>query len=97
MLHTVNKSPYRSSLLDTAVKFASKGEPILLIEDGVIAAAKGTSQEAKLKEVLQNHEVYALEADLKARGIDQLVDGVQTADYGKFVDLTVEHKVQNWL
>ena len=97
MLHTVNKSPYRSSLLETAVKFAAKGEPILLIEDGVLAAAQGTSKEARLKEILQDHEVYALEADLKARGIDQLVDGVQTADYGKFVDLTVEHKVQNWL
>ena len=97
MLHTVNKSPYRSTLLDTALRYASKGEPLLLIEDGVIAAAQGTSQEEKIKNALKNHEVFALEADLKARGIDQVIDGVQIADYARFVDLAAEHKVQNWL
>ena len=37
MLHTVNKSPFDKSSLDTCLKFAKAGSSILLIEDGVYA------------------------------------------------------------
>ena len=97
MLHTVNKSPLSSRTLGLCLRFAQKGEPILLFEDGVFAAKAGTSVESVMKEAIAKHPVYALSADVKARGIDKLIDGVKVIDYAGWVDLTVEHKVNNWL
>jgi tRNA 2-thiouridine synthesizing protein B len=48
---------------------------------------------------MENVTVYALEPDLKARGVaDKVMDGVKLVDYAGFVDLACEHdKVQAWL
>lgn len=97
MLHTVNKSPFSSSSLDLCLQFAQKDEPILLFEDGVVAAMAGTSIESKIKNALSKHPVYAISADVKARGLEKIIDGVKVIDYGAWVDLTTEHKVNNWL
>ena len=43
MLHTVNKSPYERNTFDTCLAHVKKGSAILLIEDGVYAAMKGTA------------------------------------------------------
>ena len=97
MLHTVNKSPFSSTSLDLCLRFVKKGEPILLYEDGVYAALAGTAQEGKIKGALGSNPVYALSADVKARGVEKLIEGVKVIDYGGWVDLTTEHKVNNWL
>ncbi|RMD71209.1 MAG: sulfurtransferase complex subunit TusB [Gammaproteobacteria bacterium] len=100
MLHTVNKSPFERNSLDTCLRFAKPGSAILLIEDGVYAAMKGTAVEGKIRQALEKHAIYALSADVKARGIEEsrLIERVQVVDYGGFVDLAVEHdKVQAWL
>ncbi len=97
MLHTVNKSPFTNNTLDECVRFAVKGAPIMLIEDGVYAAKAGTSYEAKLKEIMNDHEVYAISADINARGIGQVTEGVKVVDYEGFVELVEEHKVQTWV
>ena len=100
MLHTVNKSPYEKNSLDTCLRLAKSGSAILLIEDGVYAAMKGTSVEDKIKTATQDKTLYALGPDLKARGLDvgQVIDGVTVVDYGGFVDLAAESdKVQAWL
>jgi tRNA 2-thiouridine synthesizing protein B len=97
MLHIINKSPYDRPALDSAL---TTGEgAILLIEDGVYAAAKGGAAEAKIKAAQGKFKVYALQADLEARGLaDRVADGVTAVDYAGFVDLVAEYKTnQSWL
>lgn len=100
MLHTVNKSPFERNALDSCLRLAQKGSAILLFEDAVYAAMKGTALEGKLKEAVAEFRVYALGPDLRARGLDesQVVEGIKVVDYGGFVDLAAENgKVQAWL
>lgn len=97
MLHIVNKSPFTHVNLKTCLTFAGKDDPILLIEDGIYGAVSGTTMEGLMKEAMAIHPVYALEADLKARGIDKVVDGVKVCDYEGFVDLVAEHRPHSWL
>lgn len=95
MLHAVNKSPFRETAMDQAIKFSGEDEPILLYEDAVYAAQKGTAWSPRMEELLKKRSVYALDADVKARGIETM-DGVQRVDYGGFVDLVAEHNIQSW-
>lgn len=97
MLNIINKSPLERGSLDTCLQSADGGA-ILLIEDGVYAATKGSAGEAKLK-AAGKFKVYALGPDLEARGMaDRVMDGVTVVDYGGFVDLVAEHKAsQSWL
>jgi len=97
LLFTVNKSPFLFGHLDSCLQYAIKDTPILLIEDGVYAASKGTSYEKKLKEALGKFEIYALGPDLKARGIASVIDGVKIVDYAGFVDLAEKHNVAPWI
>jgi tRNA 2-thiouridine synthesizing protein B len=99
MLHTVNKSPFEHSALDTCLRYARQGASVLLIEDGVYAAARDTALAGKMQEALKRVQVYALKPDLEARGMqNRVMDGVRLVDYGGFVDLVVEHHaVQSWL
>jgi len=100
MFHTVNKSPFERNSLDTCLRLAKKGTAILLIEDGVIGAVKGTRQSAKLEGAVGDHAVYVLGPDLKARGLteDQVIDGIKVVDYAGFVDLAEEHGTHSaWL
>ncbi len=99
MLHTVNKSPFEYKALETCLKFARQGSAVLLIEDGVYAAAKGTTVSKQVQEALKTLSIYALKPDIDARGMqDRTIDGIRLVDYGGFVDLVVEHSaVQSWL
>ena len=97
MLYMVNKSPLMFGNLESALRTAPSGEPILLYEDGVYAAAAGAASEDLIKKALVEHPVYALQADLEARGLALLVDGVQVIDYDGFVELVEKHHVVPWL
>ena len=99
MLHTVNKSPFEHKALEACLKFAQPGSAVLLIEDGVYAAAKDTAVSLKMQEALKTVSVYALKPDVEARGMqNRVMDGVRLVDYGGFVDLVAEHNaVQSWL
>ena len=97
MLHTVNKTPFQSDSLTQCLKFAQAGDPILLIEDGVYAAQAGGKFADQLKEVSGSGRLYALEGDLKARGINRLLDGVKVIGYEGFVELVEDHQVNTWL
>ena len=98
-LHTVNKSPFDNGTLQTCLKFARQGSTVLLIEDGVYAAARDTSVSKQVQEAMKSTPICALKADVEARGMqDRVMDGVRLVDYGGFVDLVVEHNaVQSWL
>jgi len=100
LLHTVNKSPFDKSSLESCLKHAKAGSKVLLIEDGVYGALKGTAVSDKLQQAIGSDiAVYVLEPDVKARGIaDKLMDGINLVNYEGFVDLVVEQdKVQAWL
>lgn len=98
MLHILNKSPLETNTLDTVLRLAPAGA-LLLIEDAVYAATKGSAAEPKLRQAMGRMKVYALAPDLAARGMaERLIDGVATVDYDGFVDLVVEHpNSQSWL
>jgi tRNA 2-thiouridine synthesizing protein B len=98
MLNIVNKSPLDRSSLDACLQSAEAGA-ILLIEDGVYAATKGSAGETKLNSAGGKFKIYALAPDIEARGIaDRVMDGVTLVDYGGFVDLVAEHRTtQSWL
>jgi tRNA 2-thiouridine synthesizing protein B len=99
MLHTVNKSPFDRNTFDTCLAHVKKGHAVLLIEDGVYAAMKGTEPAKKLEQAMKTVQVYALQPDVEARGIQgRVLDGVKLVDFGGFVDLAAEHPtVQSWL
>jgi tRNA 2-thiouridine synthesizing protein B len=97
MLHTVNKSPLASSALQSALRIAARGAPLLLIEDGVYAAKPGARSESILIEGLAAHPIYALEPDLKARGIASVIDGIRVIGYDGFVELVEQHHVVTWV
>ncbi len=97
MLHTVNKSPFQNSSLENCLRVAQKGDVILLLEDGVYAASVGTARSPLIEQAVKQHTVYAIEADLKARGLDNLIKEVRVASYGDFVDLVEQHPVHAWL
>jgi tRNA 2-thiouridine synthesizing protein B len=98
-LHTVNKSPFEKSSFESCMEHVLEGSAVLLYEDGVYAALKGTAAEGKVKSA-QGVRFYALGPDLKARGLsdERVTGGVQIVDYEGFVDLAAEHdKVVAWV
>lgn len=99
MLHTVNKSPFRTNDLQTCLRHLGDGA-LLLIEDAVYAASPGTRVAEQVEQAASRNGVYVLANDLQARGVsqDQLIPGVKPVDYQGFVELVVEHGTpQAWL
>jgi len=79
---------------------ALPGSGVLLLEDGVYAAVADSAAAALLSALPERVRVYALAADLMARGIDAatVLDDVRVVDYEGFVDLACQYdKVQAWL
>lgn len=99
-LHTVNKSPFEKCSLDSCLRIMQPESAMLLLEDAVYAAVKGTAVEAKIRAAAAHCLIYVLAPDLKARGLEReaCIEAVRLVDYGGFVDLATEHdKVQAWL
>jgi tRNA 2-thiouridine synthesizing protein B len=98
MLHIVNKSPLERPSLDACLRVAEPGT-ILLIEDAVYAAARGTAGAARLAAAKDRFKVCVLLPDAEARAIaDRLIEGVTTVGYDGFVDLVANHRnCQSWL
>lgn len=100
ILHTVNKSPFEKNSLESCLQHATDGSAVLLIEDGVYGALQATSVANAVKNAMSNVSVYALQADIEARGInqDRLIENINLVDYSGFVKLATEHStVQSWL
>ena len=100
MLHTVNKSPFERNSLNSCLTKSKEGSSILLIEDAVVGALKGTVMAEKLTAAIANKNVYVLGSDLNTRGFTEaeILDGIKVVDYAGFVDLVAEHSnVQSWL
>lgn len=99
ILHTVNKSPYAASALESCLARLTGGAALLLIEDGVYAALAGGTFAERLVSAGRQHALYVLGPDLAARGLAErpLVDGLRVIDYQGFVQLAADHSaVQAW-
>jgi|SRR5512137_1561343 tRNA 2-thiouridine synthesizing protein B len=98
MLHIVNKSPLERPSLAACLRIAGGGT-ILLIEDAVVAAVRGTAVEPQVRAALGRFRIVALQPDLDARAVgDRVIEGIATVDYAGFVDLVAEHRnCQSWL
>lgn len=99
-LHTVNKSPFDRPSLASALGHALAGDAVLLIEDAVVGARKGSSSAKAIEASLASCKVYVLGPDAAARGMkaEDLVSGVESVDYAGFVDLAANHaRTQSWL
>ena len=99
MLHIVNKSPFERNALEACLRLAQPGSALILIEDGVYAATRGNAAEARLRDAMARLKVYALKADLEARGVAaRVMDGIELVDYGGFVELACgQPNCQSWL
>ncbi len=97
MLHTVNKSPFERNSLESCLRLSSAGSAILLYEDAVVGAIKGTSIADAMSSALADRAIYVLGPDLAARGLDQskLIDGINVVDYTGFVGLTADNESVN--
>ena len=98
MLHIINKSALTNGSFETCLRVVEAGE-ILLIEDAVYAATKGSVLEVKVREAQSRFKINVLMPDLEARGLaDRLIEGVSPVDYGGFVDLVAgNNNCQSWL
>jgi len=99
MLHTVNKSPTERNSLESCLRHLNNGSALLLIEDGIYGAVKGSTAAKLVERALANYPIYALQPDIEARGMKgRVIEGIQLIDYEGFVDLVVEYPgVQAWL
>ena len=99
MLNIVNKSPFQSTSLDTCLRMAQPGQGLLLIEDAIYAATKGSTAEAAIRSACSTLKVYALQPDMDARGVTaKAIEGVTLVDYSGFVALVAQYSTSNsWL
>ena len=97
MLYTVNKAPLSANNLASVLRVAQAGSPILLYEDGVYAALPGARSASTVQTALASHPIYALDADLQARGIGAVLEGIQVIGFDGFVELVEQHNVAPWL
>ena len=89
MLFIINKSPFASRALDSCLQVADKGDTILFIEDGVFAGRLTNLEKVKEKGIV----LYALKADVEARGISS---SLPVVDYDGLVNLVEKDNTVNW-
>ncbi len=82
-LHIINKTGNPLTLCQRAL---TEKDSILLIEDGVYLLAESSDTLTLLS---QQHPIYALEADVNARGM--VANSIELASYQRFVTLVSEY------
>lgn len=97
-LHTVNKSPFQDNSLRSCLQVCGPEDSVLLIEDGVYGAIPASPVANELNALLDSGvRIYVLSNDAQARGMNQFLHGVETADYHYFVELSSAHRcMQSW-
>lgn len=98
ILHTFNQSPQQGEALKSCLRCMKPGSTLLLIENGVYAAMDNSVCSKDLSQALKVFNIYALEPDLKARGMaNRIIPGIKLANYDDFVDLVADHhSIQSW-
>jgi sulfur relay protein TusB/DsrH len=94
ILYLINK-PYGENGLEIAKMQAKKDEniAIVLIMNGVYY----TIEEDALRELkVKGVKIYAIEEDVRRRGLEDKIKDVKMIDYPQLIDLIVENKVVNF-
>ncbi len=94
ILYLINK-PYGENGLEIAKIQAKKDEniAIVLIMNGVYY----TIEEDALRELkVKGVKIYAIEEDVRRRGLEDKIKDVEMIDYPQLIDLIVENKVVNF-
>ncbi len=88
ILHLLAQSPFQGPALEHCQSACADQDWLLLLEDGVYALSTDRA--------LPGARIFALEADLKARGLEAPA-GVEVVDYRGFVRLTTQvEKTLSW-
>lgn len=99
MLHILRHSPHSESRFASCLRAISSGQSLLLIEDAVYGLLPRTSGRNALEYLPGTVSLYALDADLQARGLalDDLPPRVTIINYLMMVELCAEHdKALSW-
>ncbi|NIY49463.1 sulfurtransferase complex subunit TusB [Cedecea colo] len=92
MLHILRHSPFNADP-ETLLRCVKAGDDLLLLQDGVVAAIKGSRYLELL--LAASISVSALREDLEARGLTaQISSKIDVVSYNDFVRLTVKHERQ---
>ena len=90
-LHLINKPGQPFTLCQRVL---ADNDALMLIEDGTYLLS---ARHACLKQAADQHAVYALDADVSARGIAPDIEAVSPISYRRFVALTAEYdQVISW-
>ncbi|WP_299592493.1 sulfurtransferase complex subunit TusB [uncultured Microbulbifer sp.] len=87
-LHIVNQSPYSGCALSDCLDAIAEGDALILIEDGVYAAAG--------QHGLPEKQTFCLTADANARGVS-IANSVEGIDEARWVALCTQHNpIVSW-
>jgi len=93
LLFQIKRSPYISRDLEHIFPVAREGSHIMLYQDAVLAAAvTGENREWLDRLTEAGVTVHALSEDLSARGVRNVLPGIDVIDYGGWVDLVEEYQ-----
>ena len=96
-LHILSHSPFADSRLASCLRLLGADDALLLTGDAVYALQPGTANLQALELMPTAIDLYALDEDLAARGL-QAPERVQAVDYPGFVELCTRYaKVNSWL
>lgn len=94
MLHIVKSSPFSDLALEQALSRMLPHDSLLLIGDGCYALSLGDKLFDRMADCAR---VWVLQSDAQMRGIQIEGSGASSADYAKFVELTLEQSnVISW-
>lgn len=99
MLHILRHSPHSESRFASCLRAISSRQSLLLIEDAVYGLLPRTTGRNTLEYLPGTVSLYALDADLQARGLalDDLPSRVTIINYPMMVELCLEHdKAVSW-
>lgn len=99
MLHILRHAPHDASRFASSLRVMGPKQGLLLIEDAVYALLPRTPALNALQLLPTSVRLYALEADVVARGLamDDVPKRVNLIDYPTFVDLCTQYdKVLSW-
>ena len=99
MLHILRHSPHSESRFASCLRAINASQSLLLIEDAVYGLLPGTTTRNALEYLPSSVNLYAMEADLQARGLalDDLSSRIRVINYPMMVALCAEHaKVVSW-
>ena len=96
-LHVLSHSPFTDSRLSSCLRILGGQDALLLCGDAVYALQAGSAQWLALELMPEHIRLYALDEDVKARGLAS-PPRLTRVDYSGFVALSCQYdKVNTWL